>query len=230
MFRKESAARRPNMFKNMFKVSAGGTFRSVFASTISWSLIGLMLVETSVAQNPPLDGVTLYRALFFAQGPLADKIPTVVKVRPFLPPDYLSLQDRIIDRIQAKDPNFFKTFATEIQSGDHLRVAAALLNANKIQREALMEVAKTVDTPFARNVRQVKPQDFERPVGRPEVETIVDVFVNAIVFVVLPLPPFIGAVRKPEELKGLSFEHYVSEIIKAVPAAPTVLPQPNKPD
>src|SRR5438874_2004172 len=113
----------------------------MFRKKISWGLIGLMLLQTSVAQNPPLDGVTLYRALFFGSGPLADKIPTVAKVRPFLPPDYVSLQDPMIDKIQAKDPNFFKTFATEIQSGDHLRVAAAILNANKIQRDALIEVA-----------------------------------------------------------------------------------------
>jgi len=210
----------------MSKARTRVTFHFRLSSIIAVFLVFVVSLQMCSAQPTALDGVTLYRALFFASGPLGQKIPTLQKARPFLPPDYVSMQDTMIKQIRQKDPKFFDTFAAEIQSGDHVRVAAELLRANAVQRDTLRELTKTRDTQFAKNVQRLTPEILARPVETPEVEGNVAVFVIAIVLIVA-LAVVIAPEAKPEALKGLSFERYVNEIVQNVPAASTVTPRPH---
>jgi len=160
------------------------------------------------------DGVTLYRGLFFASGPVASKIPTIQKAAPYLPADYKKLEPQIIRYIQKKDPAYFDNFAKDIQSGDRVRVAEAIKRTSKLQREALLEVTKNSQVGFGAQVRRLRVQ--QQP--EPEAENDANVAVEILVFVVLFVTVFWESPKsRPTELKGLSFERYVDEVTRAVP-------------
>ena len=56
----------------------------VLAVALASTLINRVYSIPLEAPAAPYDGVTLYRALFFASGPVAGKIPTIQKKRPLL--------------------------------------------------------------------------------------------------------------------------------------------------
>jgi SdpC family antimicrobial peptide len=186
------------------------------------------------AKTAPYDGQTLYRALFFGTGPLVKKIPTLSTASRYLPADYKALQGPAIKYIQAKDPAFFPNFAGEIQSGDRVKVAAAIRNANVIQKEALVAVTKESNTRIASSIRRMTteaPREKE-----PEAENDANVAIEVVVWVaVLVVVLLFWEQPPPAEVKGLSFERYVDEIVRTVPktsvvARPEVLrPKPAPP-
>jgi SdpC family antimicrobial peptide len=193
----------------------------VLAVALTVTLINSVYSVPAPVPAVPYDGVTLYRALFFASGPVASKIPTIQKAAPYLPKEYKNLEGQIIKYIQGKDPNFFVGFAREIQSGDRVRVAAAIKNTHKLQKEALLEVTKNSKAQFATQVRRLKVQ--QEP--EPEAENDANVAVEIIVFVVL----FVAVLwespqSRANAQKGLSFERYVDEIVRAVPKTAEVKP------
>jgi SdpC family antimicrobial peptide len=162
----------------------------------------------------PYDGETLFRGLFFGSGPVAAKIPTVGKVAPYFPSDYRNLENQIIKNIQGKDPGFFDRFAKEIQSGDRVRIAAAIKSANQVNRDALLEVTKSSKTAFASQVRASRAGAQPSPTSTPEPNK------DVAIIVILYVPVFTSAVtaKLPPNLeKGLTFERYVDEIARGVP-------------
>ncbi len=198
-----------------FKRLSGG-LAILLALAMSISLISRVYSVPQRVQVRPYDGVTLYRGLFFASGPVAGKISTLGKVSRYFPPEYKSLENPIIKYIQEKDPKFFDRFAQEIQSGDRVRVAAEIRSTNKLQREALLAVTKNSTTPFALKARRlVNPTEKE-----PEAENDANVAIEVLVFVLVFVVAFWAA--PPDELKGLTFERYVDEIVRAVPRMPAV--------
>lgn len=191
--------------------------RNGLAVLLALALTGTVINRVySVPPAPPAvpyDGLTLYRALFFGVGPLAAKIPTIRKSAPYFPAEYKSLEGEMTKYIQRKDPKFFERFAGDIQSGDRVKVAAAIKSANKLQRESLFAVAKNSNTQFASQVRRVSDQ----PQPQPTPELITDV-----VIIILDIGIILANVTTktlPDALKGLSFERYVDEIVHAVPKA-----------
>jgi len=175
-------------------------------------------VETATVkvQPRPYDGKTLYEALFFASGPLATKIPTVQKAAPYFPAEYKSLEPSIEKYILANNPTFFQNFANDIQSGNRVRVAAAIKSANVQQRAALIAVTKDSKTPLGTRVRTLgsapEPDEPEND-ANVAVEVLVWVLVLVVAFLETP---------RPTELSGLTFDTYIDEIVRAVPKVPVV--------
>src|SRR5262249_12647774 len=165
----------------------------------------------------PYDGITIYRGLFFGSGPVVNKIPSLRKVAGYYPPEYKALEGPITNYIKKKDPNYFVTFAADIQSGDRARVAAAIRRTNQLQREALLEVTKNQQTPLAQQARRLR----ENPATpkEPEPENDANVAVEVVVWVALFVAIVIWLVAQPRptDLKGLRFEQYVDEIVRVMP-------------
>src|SRR5437870_2246999 len=109
-----------------------GSGAKFIALLLVFAIVGT--TNYGVAQTKPetYNGETLYRGLFFASGPVAAKIPTVQRVERYLPPEYKALEDKVVQHIKSTNPTFFPNFEKEIQSGDHLRVAAAISQAAKL--------------------------------------------------------------------------------------------------
>jgi SdpC family antimicrobial peptide len=171
----------------------------------------------------PYDGLTLYRALFFASGPVAAKIPTIQKAAPYLPADYKNLEGQITKYIQAKDPAYFDNFARDIQSGDRVRVSEAIKRTSKLQREAMLAVTTRSKAQFATQVRRLRVE--KEP--DPEAENDANVAVEVLVFVLIFVTVFWESPKsRPTQLKGLSFERYVDEVTRAVPKAQTLKSAP----
>ena len=89
----------------------GGVIAVVLAVTLTVTLINSVYSTPASVQGRPYDGEILYRALFFASGPIATKIPTLQKAKSDLPPEYKNLEGQIIKYVQGKEPNFFVGFA-----------------------------------------------------------------------------------------------------------------------
>lgn len=89
-------------------------------------------------------GETLFRGVFFGQGPVAtevaDLFPGLVEAVEALPDaerDRLAeLRSRTIGHIRTAHPGFFRTFAQQMQSGDHLVIDSALTRGGKYLFEA----------------------------------------------------------------------------------------------
>ncbi|HUQ34667.1 MAG TPA: hypothetical protein VM095_21290 [Pyrinomonadaceae bacterium] len=165
----------------------------------------------------PYDGVTLYRGLFFASGPVALKIPTLRKTAKYFPADYKNMEPRLIKYIQDKDPNFFNNFAKEIQSGDRMRVARAIIATNKLQRQAVMDLTRDSKSKFALQTRQMASRSAD-----PEPDQDHDIAVavlTAVAVFVLILVALVLVAEPTAELKGLKFEQYVNEIVSVMPRA-----------
>jgi SdpC family antimicrobial peptide len=165
----------------------------------------------------PYDGVTVYRALFFASGPLASKIPTIQKASRYLPASYKGLEAQVIKYIQTNNPKFFDNFGREIQSGDRVRVAAAIRSVRPLQKEALLAITKNQKGQFSSDVARLR---VENP---PEAENDGNVAVEVLVFVVLFVTVFWESPKNGKmALQGLTFDRYVDEVVRAVPRSPQV--------
>lgn len=205
--------RRPVILKQLAEVVA-----LVVTAAIIVSMINGGYSTPAQVQLRPYDGVTLYRGLFFGTGPVVSKLPTLSKVAPYFPAEYKNLEGPITNYIKKKDPAYFDKFADDIQSGDRVRVAAAIKRTNQIQKEALIEVTKNSRTPIASQVRRIATTRV--PAGEPEPENDANVAVEVVVWVALFVAIVVWLVAEktpPTELKGLRFEQYVNEITTSLP-------------
>ena len=97
------------------------------------------------ARGTRYDGKTLLRGLMVGTGPVAELIPEVWDSRS-LSSDAAALGDRLIERLCGEDPTFCKDFALAIQSGNHLRVERALLEATRrVDTAARIETGGDLD-------------------------------------------------------------------------------------
>jgi SdpC family antimicrobial peptide len=214
------------IYRISFKSSArdaGGAlehFRRLVAAALSVALIFTAVGNGQIVKAPATSaaqGQTLYKALYFGDGPLAAKINTVKKISTLLPADYKALEGSMITYIQKNNPTFFATFATEMQSGDRVRVAAELKAAYPIQKQAMVAVTKTSQTPYAKQVQQmVTSKKLAAEPSEPENDANVDVEAVVILFV-LVLIAVVWLQRPPTELNGVTFDSFVDEIVRAVP-------------
>ncbi len=188
----------------------------VVAVALTVSLVNRVYSLPQRPEATPYDGVTLYRALFFASGPVANRIPTIVRVGPYLPSEYKDLEGQLIEYIRGKDQNFFDRFAREIQSGDRVRVLAAIKSANALQKESVIAVTSNSRTRFASEVRRERAAAAE-PSPQPSPGVITDLASCAIIVAIVHV---LTGPSVPSELKGLSVERYIDEIVRAVPKMP----------
>lgn len=159
------------------------------------------------------DGITLFRGLFFASGPVLSRVPTMGKVAPYFPAEYKNFESQVIRSIQTKDPTFFDRFAKDIQSGDRVRIAAAIKEGNNLHRQSLLEATRSSRTPFASRVRGLASLRESDPEPSPEPAK------DIVVIVCLFVPIYVSAVTvklPPNLQKGLSFDRYVDEIARGL--------------
>jgi SdpC family antimicrobial peptide len=105
------------------------------------AVAGAALATTFVAGRRParvamapvaasFDGETLVRGIYFRQGPAAALLPanryTPAPDRSPATTELRSLQNRIVARLRAEDPALLDRFASELRSGDVVRVDRAL--------------------------------------------------------------------------------------------------------
>ena len=120
-------------------------------------LLHVTLACTTSPKIPPagtrFDGETMFRGLFFGHGPVAKYFPEIwdrADVRRAMAQADMSaateLENRILAEVRSKDAAFLDRFATEMQSGDHLRVRAALDDAGRRLQQAA-ETMKPTRTP-----------------------------------------------------------------------------------
>lgn len=106
----------------------------------------------ATAAIPPsggYDGRTLYVGLAFGQGPVAALFPELEGLHSMAAghEDYVNAT---VSEMASLDPTFFERFAHEIQSGDRVRIRAALAEADDLGAVAASRVG--VNEPNARMV------------------------------------------------------------------------------
>jgi hypothetical protein len=199
-------------------MGTGNRFKWLLPAILVFSLTIPIVSSRQAAPPPgrttPYDGQTLYEALFFGSGPVASKIPTLSKVAPHLSTEYKSLEGPVVRYIEQKYPSFFRNFEREIQSGDRVRVAAAIKNGNLITKEAFADVTKESNTKFATALRRQKDQPEPEP--EADKDKVKDVATIVILYIpIIASDPQLQATSS--KLKGLSFEQYVDEVVRSVP-------------
>lgn len=120
----------------------------------------------SVESEPThsFSGEELFTGIFFGQGEVLDYIPQLKErqeLNKFLKTDeemvyYKEMQMNIISMLKAKDPQFFKEFKINIESGNHVKITAAIRNATEgvinavnhqygLKAEQLASISKELD-------------------------------------------------------------------------------------
>ncbi len=93
------------------------------------------------------NGRTLVRGFFFLSGPLVKYIPELREARKHAEEAGYKLdvrgEQQVLNAIQAAAPGFYKKFAAEMTSGDHVRVSQALSEASDVVLAAVAEVTGT---------------------------------------------------------------------------------------
>jgi SdpC family antimicrobial peptide len=117
---------------------------------VSTVLAVVLLLTTSVpasarmtaAQDAPraviYDGVTLFRGLAFADGPVAQLFEATAQAGDASPSADVVI-DRLVARMGETDPDFFADFAAQIQSGDRVAIRTAVENAATLAGRAAID-------------------------------------------------------------------------------------------
>src|SRR5262249_14246733 len=87
-----------------------------------------------------LDGQTIYKGIFLATGPVADRVPEIsdnLRLVDYLPDeskrtDLLATYERVFAKMEEIEAGFFDRFAGAMQSGDHFAIEAALRSATDL--------------------------------------------------------------------------------------------------
>jgi SdpC family antimicrobial peptide len=112
------------------------------------ALLAVAMVVQSCAgsqrSRPSYDSETLYQGLVFGVGSAAKEFPEIwqraetrcsAEVRNSR--EAAQIRGRVMARIRTDNPEFFRAFGADMQSGDHLRVRKALDGAGEVTRSAI---------------------------------------------------------------------------------------------
>ncbi len=110
----------------------------LFACTLPVALF----MAVAEAAELPYDGDTLFRGVFFAAGPVAKLLPEIWRnpevaayfeqARPAVPAEQAAASiDQIVGALNAQDPAFFGRFASDMQSGNRVRISQAFQEARE---------------------------------------------------------------------------------------------------
>jgi SdpC family antimicrobial peptide len=145
----------------------------VLSATIAaWNVVpGAQAVaaQARTAQPRPApareDGEALFRAVFFLQGPLADQVPELRRLKSLNAFRRLTRQQQdairtfqtsLIRDIKASNPTFFDDFAKELQTKDRTRISRALVNASQVTKTVVLERNPDVAGFLSRNETALK--------------------------------------------------------------------------
>ncbi len=103
---------------------------------------------TCRSPRPPyvFDGETLFKGLFFGQGPVATRFPEIASRFPRMSMTegdkaFAQFIEWVSDRLRQYDRLFFDRLAAGLQSGNHLTIAATMDQAARIVEKVLQEEA-----------------------------------------------------------------------------------------
>lgn len=94
------------------------------------------------------DGERLFRAIFFLEGPMADEIPELRRLKsmeafrkltPRQEQAVRSFQTRLVRELATANPSLFPDFEKALQSGDRARISRALGDASQAAKDVLRE-------------------------------------------------------------------------------------------
>jgi SdpC family antimicrobial peptide len=128
--------------------------KSVYSKFFSCFLIVAMMCYTNqdlFAKNSTVvvktDGKEFFRALFFLDSSLLDRMPNLESFRidnildkPEDIANYRTHVNTIISKIERNNPTFFSTFAKEVSSGNQLRIKSAM-DLGKVEVERAYKVS-----------------------------------------------------------------------------------------
>lgn len=105
---------------------------------------GLQEEDVRVFSSSQFDGRTLYQGVFLLDGPVLKLFPEGQEARRQAAeqgyrPDRKTVE-LFLDEIGRLDPSFFAEFAVEINSGDHVRVAAALQDGGQAFQKVVAQL------------------------------------------------------------------------------------------
>jgi SdpC family antimicrobial peptide len=108
--------------------------------SVAWASGGSATASAASNRLPAYSGETLFRGLFFHQGPIGQRLPGL-SISPTAPTGQGALVlDALIAKMRQSDPAFFNRFATGIQSGSRLRILAAIKDAQAVFDNAVVAV------------------------------------------------------------------------------------------
>ncbi len=105
------------------------------------------------------DGETIFRGLYFGQGPVAQKFPEIWKQERYLERKRLltekdekqisEIQNKIVARLREEDKDFFDHFGKTLQSGDHVAIQKTLDETTNLMFAAVRkETGKDLTAPI----------------------------------------------------------------------------------
>lgn len=155
---------------------------------------------TAFGKAQPYSGATIFRGLFFGQGPVA-KIFTDLPARPARANDRGT--DAFVSLIEHKDPQFFGRFGKAMQSGDPVRIDRALRAASDMAKSIAADVK--VDAPSHPLTAGAKPSAYSAEIVVDNQINVMD-YVDLIVCLVKP------PAKYSDLSKGLSRDTWISTI------------------
>ena len=123
---------RPRLKSVIAVVAAGTSLAYALGPSVAWASGGSTTAPAASAPLLRYDGETLFRGLFFRQGPVAQRLPNL-SIAPRAPAGQeIATLDTLIAKMRQTDPQFFNRFATGIQSGNRVKVLAAIKDAQTV--------------------------------------------------------------------------------------------------
>jgi SdpC family antimicrobial peptide len=125
--------------KSVIAVVVGGTSLVYgLGPATAWASAASASGQSGAAQLHRYDGETLFRGLFFREGPVAQLYPNL-SIAPQAPTAQgEQVINAVIARMRTMDPTFFTRFAAGIQSGSRLKTLAAIQDAQTLFDKALV--------------------------------------------------------------------------------------------
>lgn len=106
--------------------------------SLAWASGGPAATPGASTRLTRYDGETLFRGLFFRQGAIGQRYPSL-SIAPMAPTAKgAAVLDTLIAQMRQTDPKLFDRFATGIQSGSRLRILAAINDAQAALDNALI--------------------------------------------------------------------------------------------
>jgi SdpC family antimicrobial peptide len=106
--------------------------------SVAWASGGSAAAPAASNRLPAYGGETLFRGLFFHQGPVGQKLPDLA-IAPTAPAgDGATVLDTLIAKMRQSDPRFFNRFASGILSGNRLKILAAIKDAQTVFDNAVV--------------------------------------------------------------------------------------------
>jgi SdpC family antimicrobial peptide len=118
------------------------------ALIISIALLGVRSSAFAKAKARSFTGEDVYRGLVWGEGPVSKLLPEVWSMDAVAAHSdtkekmmaWNDAKEHVVAKIKAKDPTFMSRFGEEMQSGDHLRVQAAMSEASTNTVQTLSEM------------------------------------------------------------------------------------------